>query len=94
MAGFRSVFREMRRVCAATNVSVSRGSSTLLYLTGKEPSPMGYGARGLIGQSMRSRTQRLSKPKSSARWAAVTKVSGPTAEPTCGSANPIRIMTS
>src|SRR2546422_1064051 len=40
---------------------------------------------------MRSRTQRLSKPKSSARFAAVTSPSGPTAEPTCGSANPKRI---
>src|SRR5262249_29247947 len=83
----------MRPVCAAANVSVSRGSSTLLYWTGKEPSPSGYGARGLSGQSMRSRTQRLSKPKSSARLATMTSASGPAAEPTCGSANPKRITT-
>jgi hypothetical protein len=31
----------IRLVCAAANVSVSNGSSTFLYLTGKEPSPMG-----------------------------------------------------
>src|SRR5262249_8497222 len=54
----------MRRVCAAANVNVSNGSSTLLYLTGR--GPPAYGSRGLIGHSNRSRTQRLSKPKSSA----------------------------
>src|SRR5215472_720252 len=43
---------------------------------------------------MRSRTQRLLKPSSSARLATITNASGPASEPICGSANPKRIVTS
>src|SRR5436190_8820147 len=41
--------RAIRSVRAATKVNVSIGSSTLLYLIGRVPSPTGYGARGFTG---------------------------------------------
>src|SRR5262249_2683993 len=43
---------------------------------------------------MRSAAHRLSKPKASARWATVTRASGPAIGPICGNANPKRIKDS
>jgi hypothetical protein len=81
-----------RRACATANVRrLQRFQHALLLYRQRAVADRGYGTRGLTGHIMRSSTHRLSKPKSSARLATVTRGSGPTAEPTCGSANPKRI---